>query len=665
MKHLSIDIETYSSVDITKSGLYKYVQSPDFEVLLFAYSLDYEQVSIVDLAQGEKIPCDVKKALFDPDIIKHAYNAGFEWYCLSKYFGLTDEERDAWLREWQCTMLHGLYCGYTAGLAITGTAMGLPQDKIKMDIGKRLISLFCKPCKPTKTNSGRMRNLPHHEPEKWDIFKEYCKQDVVTESEIERRLSLWPVPNTEQKLWQLDQQMNALGVAVDMVLVEGALEVGKKVSAALTEEAKLLSGVDNPKSVQQLSRWLEKEVGEEVTDLRKDTVQAMLATELPGDKARRVLEIRQELGKTSTKKYDAIEAAVCEDGRVRGLLQFYGANRTGRWAGRLVQVQNLPRNYIESLDTARTLVKARNVNALRLVYGNVPDTLSQLIRTAFIPSQGNRFVVADFSAIEARVLSWLAGELWRQQVFATHGKIYEASAAAMFHVPIETIAKGHENYALRQKGKIAELALGYGGGEGALISMGALSMGLDENELPEIKIKWRQSNPNIVKLWRLIENAALNTVETGQTNMVGEITFRRSIDFKTDQDFMLIDLPSGRSLFYAHPHITLNQWGGDSIEYYGMNQSTKKWGKVETFGGKLTENIIQALARDCLAELLKRSDAAGYKAVMHIHDEVVLDVLHGDESDLDKVCAIMAEPIEWAPDLILRGDGFVGEYYKK
>lgn len=665
MKHLSIDIETYSSVDITKSGLYKYVQSPDFEVLLFAYSLDYEQVSIVDLAQGEKIPCDVKKALFDLDIIKHAYNAGFEWYCLSKYFGLTDEERNAWLREWQCTMLHGLYCGYTVGLAITGTAMGLPQDKIKMDIGKRLISLFCKPCKPTKKNSGRMRNLPHHEPEKWEIFKEYCKQDVVTESEIEHRLSLWPVPNTEQKLWQLDQQMNALGVAVDMVLVEGALEVGKKVSAALTEEAKLLSGVDNPKSVQQLSRWLEKEVGEEVADLRKDTVQAMLATELPGDKARRVLEIRQELGKTSTKKYDAIEAAVCEDGRVRGLLQFYGANRTGRWAGRLVQVQNLPRNYIESLDTARTFVKARNVNALRLVYGNVPDTLSQLIRTAFIPSQGNRFVVADFSAIEARVLSWLAGELWRQQVFATHGKIYEASAAAMFHVPIETITKGHENYALRQKGKIAELALGYGGGEGALISMGALSMGLDENELPEIKIKWRQSNPNIVKLWRLIENAALNTVETGQTNTVGEITFRRSIDFKTDQDFMLIDLPSGRSLFYAHPHITLNQWGGDSIEYYGMNQSTKKWGKVETFGGKLTENIIQALARDCLAELLKRIDAAGYKAVMHIHDEVVLDVLHGDESDLDKVCAIMAEPIEWAPGLILRGDGFVGEYYKK
>lgn len=660
--HLSIDIETFSSVDVKKSGLYKYVQSPDFEILLFAYSFDGQPVQIIDLAQGERLPQEMVMALQDPGVLKHAYNAAFEWYCLNKFFSSP-------LEQWRDTQLHGLYCGYTAGLGATAIALGLPEDKRKMSIGAALIRTFCVPKKPTNqmemfgTNGKNNRVLPHHDPEKWKLFKDYCKQDVVTEMEIERRISSFPVPDQEQKLWELDLRINAYGVAVDMDLIEGALYCDKVITNELTEEAVRLSGLDNPKSVKQLSKWLAEEAGEDVPDLTKGTVKELIKT-TDNDAARRMLEIRQELSKTSVKKYTAMREAVCSDGRVRGLLQFYGANRTGRWAGRLVQVQNLPRNYLESLSHARDSVKAKKVDVLKLVYGNVPDTLSQLIRTAFIPSPGHIFLVADFSAIEARVIAWLAGEQWRIEVFATHGKIYEASASQMFGVPIEMIKKGNPEYALRQKGKVAELALGYQGAAGALINMGALTMGLSEEELPEIVKRWRGSNKRIVDLWYSLENAALEVMRTGFPVGVKGLLFAREIDYGNGQDFLTITLPSGRKLFYAKPFLMQNERGREALHYRGINQETKKWETVPTYGGKLVENVVQAIARDCLAESLKRLESAGYKTVMHIHDEAVLDVPES-EADLDKATSIMGQPISWAPGLLLRADGFETAYYKK
>lgn len=481
-RHLSIDIETYSSVDITKSGLYKYVQSDDFEILLFAYSLDGGDVQIVDISSGQKLPDNVIQAIFNPDVLKHAYNAAFEWYCLSKYLKVNPIP---WLSQWRCTMLHGLYCGYTAGLAATGEALGLPQEKRKLEIGKALIRTFCTPHKPTTRNPTN-RVLPHHEPEKWQLFKKYCIQDVVTETEIERRLSAFPVPDAVQKEWELDLRINTAGVRLDMDLIDSALRISESVTANLTQEARSLTSLENPNSVGQLKAWVKSQTGLTVESLDKETVNDVLANPNLSPKVRRALEIRQELGKSSVKKYNAMVNAVCKDGRVWGLLQFYGANRTGRWAGRLVQVQNLPRNYIEELAFARQLIKSRDTDMIALTFGNVSDALSQLIRTAFIPAEGHKFVVADFSAIEARVIAWLAGETWRQEVFRTHGRIYEASASAMFGVPIEKIKKGNPEYALRAKGKVAELALGYQGGSGALINMGALKMGLSEDELPDI-----------------------------------------------------------------------------------------------------------------------------------------------------------------------------------
>ena len=458
MHHLSIDIETYSEVPLDKCGLYKYATDDSFEVLLIAWSYDGMPVELVDLACGEGLPDRLRLALLDGDTIKHAYNASFEWFCLSQHFKFKDAEN--WLSQWHCTMLHGLYCGYTKGLAAMGEALGLPQDKKKMGIGASLIRTFCVPCKPTRSNGNRTRIYPDMEPQKWELFKEYCMRDVVTEMTIENRLSAFPVPDSEQKLWQLDQIINARGVRIDTELVQGALDVHKNVTDNLRSEASELTGLDNPNSVSQLITWYEEETGETLENLRKDTVKDLLGDDSSKDIVKRVLKIRQELGKTSVKKYEAMAKSVCADGRIRGLLQFYGANRTGRWAGRLVQVQNLPRNYIETLSYARELVKSRDADMIKLVYGSVPDTLSQLIRTAFIPSEGNVFLVADFSAIEARVISWLAGETWRQEVFATHGKIYEASASQMFGVPIEKIKKGNPEYALRSKGKVAELALG-------------------------------------------------------------------------------------------------------------------------------------------------------------------------------------------------------------
>ena len=658
MHHLSIDLETYSSVPIAKAGAQKYIQSPDFEILLFAYSLDGGDVQIIDLARGELLPQWLASALSDPQYIKHAYNASFEWGCLSKFMGTLP------IDQWRCTMFHGLYCGYTAGLDATGKALGLPADKQKLSTGKALIRYFCVPCAPTKTNGGRTRNYPRHDPAKWALFKEYCIGDVTTEMEILHRLENFPVPPELEKQWQTDVLINARGVAVDMDMVRGALWIGETTRDQLTEEAVTLSGLDNPNSVKQLMQWLEEELDEELTDLRKDTVSRLLNGNLTNDTARRMLEIRQELGKTSTKKYNAIEAAVCADGRVRGLLQFYGANRTGRWAGRLVQVQNLPRTYVEPLPLARDLVKRRETASLRALFGSVPDTLSQLIRTSFIAEPGNALVDADFSAIEARVISWLAGESWRLDVFRTHGKIYEASASQMFGVPLERIKKGNPEYALRQKGKVAELALGYQGSTGALIKMGALDMGLTEAELPDIVNRWRDANKRIRDLWYSMEAAAVQVIQTGQPVGLRSLVLAREMDAGNNLDFLTIRLPSGRKLYYAHPSLGQNQWGKPSITYMGMDQTTKKWKLIETYGGKLVENCVQAIARDCLAEAIERLEAANYPVVFHVHDEVVVECA-AERASLDDIAAIMGQPVSWAPDLPLGADGWVGAFYKK
>jgi DNA polymerase len=655
---LNIDIETYSSVDIRKAGLYRYVQSPDFQVLLFAYSVNGEPTQIVDLAQGEQIPNEILYALGNPLTIKKAYNAAFEWYCLSKFMGW---QPDSWISHWRCTMFKGLYCGYTAGLGPTALAIGLPQDKRKMSVGSSLIKLFCTPTKPTKKNGDRTRTLPHHEPEKWEVFKDYCVQDVEVEKAIDNKLINFPVPEQEQKLWELDQKINAYGVSVDLDLIAGALHVDDLTTATLTLEAAALTKLSNPNSAQQLTKWL-AEKGIETENLQKETV-SNLIKETDGE-VKRVLEIRLELSKTSVKKYQAMKAAVCDDGRVRGLLQFYGANRTGRWAGRLVQVQNLPRNYLETLDLARQLVQMKKTKALQFVYGNVPDTLSQLIRTAFIPSKGHVLRVADFSAIEARVIAWLAGEQWRLDVFNTHGKIYEASASQMFGVPIELIKKGNPEYDLRQKGKVAELALGYQGGPGALMAMGAINMGLTEEELPDIVRRWRTANKRIQDLWYSIENATLSVMRTGQPAGVRGLIIARESDIQNGLDFLTITLPSGRKLYYVKPFLATNDFDKEAVYYYGLNQTTKKWEKVSSYGGKFTENIVQAIARDCLADTLVRLDAAGYQTIMHVHDEVVLDVPEG-RGTLEEVEQLMGQPISWAPGLPLKAAGFEAYYYQK
>ena len=662
MIHLSIDLETYSDVNLKKAGLYRYVQSPTFEILLFAYSFDGAPTQVIDMAQGEKIPLEVIHALTDPQCLKHAYNAAFEWYCLSKYMGAQLPPS-----QWRDTMLHGLYAGYTAGLDATGRALGIPEDKQKLATGKALIRYFCVPCKPTKSNGGRTRNYPHHDPEKWELFKTYNGQDVVAEMEIERRLSVFPVPDFVQKQWETDLLINARGVAVDMDFCEGALELGETIRAQLTDEAVQLSGLQNPNSVKQLARWLSAETGDDITSLRKETIKELLGRD-NADHVQRMLEIRQELGKTSTKKYDAIEAAVCDDGRVRGLLQFYGANRTGRWAGRLVQVQNLPRTYTEPLEFARELVKGRKLDALRTVYGSPNDTLSQLIRTAFVAAPGNVLIDADFSAIEARVISWLADEEWRLEVFRTHGKIYEASASQMFGVPLERIKKGNPEYSLRQRGKVAELALGYQGGVPAMRQMdtGKLLADLPDEEIKDIVDKWRNTNPKIRNLWYSFNDAAIRVIQNGGSLRVRCCTFARECDCIRGTTCMTVSLPSGRKLYYVEPSVGENRWGGPSITYMGVNDKNK-WGRIETYGGKLVENVVQAIARDCLAQAIEHLEAAGLPVVFHIHDEVVIDTAAFDTTDamLDKVVKIMSTPIPWAEGLPLGADGWVGAFFKK
>lgn len=670
LHHLSIDLETYSTVSIGAAGSYRYILDPSFEILLFAYSLDGMPVEVIDVASGQVIPLWLKNALKNPLYIKHAYNAAFEWFALSKYLGWLPPD------QWRDTMLHALYCGYPASLDAAGRAMGLPEDKKKLTTGKALIRYFCVPCKPSNANGNRTRNLPKHDPAKWALFKEYNGQDVVTEMEIDRRLSAFPVPAFVQKQWETDLMMNARGVAADMEMVSGALVIGATVKSQLMAEARQLSGLDNPNSIKQLARWLtEATDGDtEITSVTKETVATMLKQPQPAN-VQRMLEIRQELGKTSTKKYDALETCIADDGRVRGLLQFYGANRTGRWAGRLVQVQNLPRTYTHPLPPARQLVKDRNIDGLRLMYGSINDTLSQLIRTAFVATPGNVLIDADFSAIEARVISWLAGQEWRLEVFRTHGKIYEASASQMFHVPIEKIKKGNPEYALRQRGKVAELALGYQGGVSAMRRMdtGHNLDDLSDDEVKGIVDRWRETNSMIRDLWNIVDSAAVTVITNGGAQTIRSettdavITLACELDVITGTRYMTILLPSGRKLYYPSPEIGVNRWGNPSVSYMGQNQTTKRWERVETYGGKLVENIVQAIARDCLAIAIENLEAQGLHVVFHIHDEVVIDTPAWADNDtmLDTVTKIMTKPIPWAQALPLNADGWVDKFFKK
>lgn len=670
LHHLSIDLETYSTVSIGAAGSYRYILDPSFEILLFAYSLDGMPVEVIDVASGQVIPLWLKNALKNPLYIKHAYNAAFEWFALSKYLGWLPPD------QWRDTMLHALYCGYPASLDAAGRAMGLPEDKKKLTTGKALIRYFCVPCKPSNANGNRTRNLPKHDPAKWKLFKEYNGQDVVTEMEIDRRLSAFPVPAFVQKQWETDLTMNARGVAADMEMVSGALVIGATVKSQLMAEARQLSGLDNPNSIKQLARWLTEATDSdaEITSVTKETVATMLKQPQPAN-VQRMLEIRQELGKTSTKKYDALETCIADDGRVRGLLQFYGANRTGRWAGRLVQVQNLPRTYTHPLPPARQLVKDRNIDGLRLMYGSINDTLSQLIRTAFVATPGNVLIDADFSAIEARVISWLAGQEWRLEVFRTHGKIYEASASQMFHVPIEKIKKGNPEYALRQRGKVAELALGYQGGVSAMRRMdtGHNLDDLSDDEVKGIVDRWRETNSMIRDLWNIVDSAAVTVITNGGAQTIRSettdavITLACELDVITGTRYMTILLPSGRKLYYPSPEIGVNRWGNPSVSYMGQNQTTKRWERVETYGGKLVENIVQAIARDCLAIAIESLEAQGLHVVFHIHDEVVIDTPAWADNDtmLDTVTKIMTKPIPWAQALPLNADGWVDKFFKK
>lgn len=668
MKTLSIDIETYSSEDLTKTGVYKYAEAEDFEILLFAYAYDDGPVEVIDLASGDAFPPDVYSDLINPTVLKTAFNANFEITCLREALkkiaspmlkGSPPEKGWDWkistlpADQWECTMVKSAMLGLP--MILDGVAKALNLEQQKMAAGRALIRYFSMPCKPTKSNGMRTRNLPHHDPDKWELFKEYCKQDVETERAIRDKEKWFTIPRKERELWLLDQRIIGTGVLIDRRMVENAIRMDDDHKEILTAEATELTGLDNPNSPAQLKEWLTDQTGEEVTTLTKTAIPELIENS-DCENVTRVLELRQEMAKTSTKKYQAMLDAVCSDGRVRGLLQFYGASRTGRWAGRLVQVQNLPQNHLPDLDLARETVIEGDRELVELLYGNVPDTLSQLIRTAFVAPEGHRFIVADFSAIEARVTAWLAGEKWRLDVFASHGKIYEASASQMFKVPLDSIDKGSP---LRQKGKIAELALGYQGGVGALKTMGGERMGLSEPEMQEIVDSWRLANPNIVRLWYDIQEAAMAVIGN-----IGRIVEVRGCRFKWDKGLLWITLPSGRSLCYATPGIGKNRFGGDSITYWGVNQTTRKWEKQETYGGKLVENIVQAIARDCLAHSMLRLAEEGFNIVMHVHDEVVIEEPY-DGKTMDEACRIMGEPIGWAPGLLLRADGYETEYYKK
>jgi DNA polymerase len=644
---LSIDIETYSSVDLAKSGVYRYTESTDFEILLFGYSVDGGSVQVVDLAGGEKLPEEIHSALIDPTVTKWAFNAQFERICLSKWLGIpTGQYLDP--RSWRCTMVWSAYMGLPLSLEGAGAVLGL--EKQKLTEGKDLIRYFCQPCKPTTVNGGRTRNLPTDAPDKWAAFKAYNRRDVEAEMAIQAKLAKFPVPKDVWDEYHLDQEINDRGVALDMELVHQAIDMDKHTRSEMTRLMRELTELDNPNSVVQMKQWL-AEQGLETDSLGKKAVAELLKA-VP-ESLGKVLSLRQQLAKSSVKKYQAMENAVCTDGRARGMFQFYGANRTGRWAGRLIQLQNLPQNHIPDLKQARNLVRSGNFAALEMLYDSVPEVLSELIRTAFVPKNRCRFIVADFAAIEARVIAWLAGETWRNEVFATHGKIYEASAAQMFHVPIEEVTKGSP---LRQKGKIAELALGYGGSVGALTAMGALDMGLTEDELQPLVTAWRKANPNIVRFWWDVDRAAMKAVKERTT------TETHGIRFSYQSGMLFITLPSGRRLAYVKPRIGENRFGSDCITYEGVG-GTKKWERIESYGPKLVENIVQATSRDILCHAMRSLDALGYNIVMHVHDEVVIEA--PQDASVDDICAVMSETPPWAKGLLLRADGYETYFYKK
>ncbi|WP_300266798.1 DNA polymerase [uncultured Enterococcus sp.] len=643
MRTLSIDIETFSSVDLAKSGVYRYAEAPDFEILLFGYSVDAGPVQVVDFACGEKIPKEIQQAILDNNVTKWAFNAQFERICLSKYFGIHLAPDS-----WRCTMVWSAYLGLS--LSLEGAAIVTGADKKKLTKGKELIRYFSVPCKPTVTNGGRTRNLPEHAPEKWNSFKAYNLRDVEVELSIQEKLQKFPMPEEEWNNYILDQQINDRGIQLDLELVKKAIQCDEKVREELTSRLKELTDLDNPNSVVQMKSWL-SEKGLETDSLDKASVKALLK-EAP-EHLSEVLELRQLLAKSSVKKYTAMENAVCTDGRARGLLQFYGANRTGRFAGRLIQVQNLPQNHLSDLEQARRLVRGGHFDALEILYDSIPGVLSELIRTAFVPKKGYKFIVADFSAIEARVIAWLAGETWRNEVFATHGKIYEASASQMFKVPLEEVTKGSP---LRQKGKIAELALGYGGSVGALKAMGALDMGLTEEELKPLVYAWRNANPNIVRLWWDVDRAVKEAV----TERCRTETHR--IRFECRSGMLLIWLPSGRQLTYVKPRMGINSFGSEAVTYEGVG-ATKKWERIESYGPKFVENIVQAISRDILCCAMRKLNEKGFDIVMHVHDEVVLEVPL--EVTVTDICTLMNQTPTWAQGLLLRADGYECNFYKK
>ena len=641
---LEMDIESFSDVDLIKCGVYAYADSPAFEILLFAYSFDGGETQIIDLAQGEKLPAEVEDAIFDVSVTKTAYNANFERTCLSKHFA-----RYIPPESWHCSAVQAAMLALPRSLEDVGRVLGLDEQKMKE--GKELIRYFCVPCKPTKANGGRARNLPCHAPEKWELFKTYCKRDVDVEKSIRRKLHNFPIPESEMELYRLDQRINDRGVLVDMGLVEQAIACERLHKEVVTKRAYELTGLENPNSVAQLKGWL-GDMGMEAESLSKKAVAEMIA-ETDGE-VEELLKLRLLMAKTSVKKYEAMERSVCSDGRVHGMLMFCGANRTSRWSGKIVQIQNLPKNYIPDLELARDLVKQGRFEDIELLYDSTPNVLSELIRTAFIPKPGCRFVVADFSAIEARVLAWLSGEQWRLDVFTSHGKIYEASASSMFHVPMEEITKGSP---LRQKGKLAELGLGFGGAAGALISMGALDMGLTEDELPPLVAAWRKANPHITQFWWDVDAAAIKAVTEKQKTKVGKIIF----EYKSG--ILFITLPSGRRLSYVKPRMAVNRFGRDSLTYEGISEN-KKWSRIETYGPKLVENIVQGTARDLLAEAMLRVEKKGYPIVMHCHDEIIAEVPEGSGS-VDEMCEIMAIQPKWAEGLPLRADGYSCSFYQK
>jgi len=645
---LFIDLETYSDIDITKCGSYKYSESPFFQILLFGYAFDGEGVQVINLMEYG-LPTRVYQAMTDARITKIAHNANFERNCMSVYMNQKMNPD-----QWRCSQVKALTMGLPAGLAMIGKALKWADDKAKMKEGKALINYFCKPCKPTKANDGRTRNLPEHDPDKWATFIDYNAQDVEVERSLYNSMEQYPTTETEIKLWELDQRINDRGVYIDKPFIDQVIKCDAIFTARMKTEAEDLTGLSNPNSPAQLKKWVGDKIGRPVTCLNKDSV-AQLLKESDNEDVKKILELRQLMAKTSIKKYHTMSAARCDDGRVRGLLQFYGANRTGRWAGRLVQVQNLPKNYLPDLDDARKLVSTGAFKTIEFLFDSVPDTLSQLVRTAFIAKSGSRFIVNDFSAIEARVIAWLAGETWRLKVFATHGKIYEASAAAMFRVPIEDVTK-----ALRAKGKIAELALGYGGANGALEAMGALKMGLTEDELRPLVDKWREANKRITHFWWTCDRAARKAI-TEKTN----VGIQYGIKFIYAPGVLFIKLPSGRKLAYPNPKIEPDEkFSGDKITYEGMEQTTKQWVKLDTYGPKIVENITQAIARDALAETMLRVDQQGFNIVMHVHDEIISEVPNGTGS-VDEINNIFAQPIAWAPGLLLKSEGYETRYYKK